>query len=185
MSIFDGDSDTGPTTGQAAGMQVFSTALSSYNTYEQSQHEEPMAQMNWQHNRKMVLINSKVNDYITNRNRLLIEAASGDKKVAIQFQEMQQKAAARVTHATIGSGMTQAVIHDISRAAQVEEGARLAELDANLEANKMQKFSQKSSEGAAIGMKPIDSVSPGLAVLGFAGSTLSIGNQLEQDLRGD
>lgn len=152
------------------GVNMASSALvagiNTYTEYNRAKHNERMAEMNYAHNKAMVLENLKLNQYIVSRNKIDILSASADEKMALETRAMEAKAEATVAHATYGmqGGSAMQVLHSISREAEKAESQRLAQLDAALFGNKLQLYRGESGAVQATGIRPVGGVSGNLAV---------------------
>lgn len=142
------------------------SAAGAYSKYNRVKHDARMADLNYRHNKAMVLENLKINQYIVGRNKIDMLDASEDEKMSIAIETMKARADVTVAHAAFGmeGGSAQQVLHSISREAEKAESRRLYSLDSALFKNKMQLFSAASGALTQIGIRPVGGVSGALIV---------------------
>ena len=150
----------------SAGGAIANAAISAYASNNRAKHEARMAEMNFEHNKAMVLENLKVNQYIVSKNKLEMLDNSKAVSMDIDSAALQAKAEATVLQAAYGmkGGSAQQVQHSIAREAAKAQSKNILELDANLSANKMQLFNAESQAQSVTGIRPIESYNSGLAV---------------------
>lgn len=170
-----GFSGSGVSSGISAVGAIATTATGVWSMHNRAKHNARMAEMNWQHNKAMVLENLKVNQYIVSRNKMQMLDASVEEGLSIDTARMQAKAEASVIQVAYGmkGGSAQQVQHSIARNAAKANSQRILELDQSLVANKMQLFHAESQAQSATGIRPISSYSSRLSVA--AGLTEAFG----------